>query len=628
MKTISRLFNKSKNISVSALFKVGLYKILFKIVLFIEWSKIILNLNNFTKYKLKELDSIKIKNDFNGYFILYKLDCGIIEKADYCMNGNIYLFGKYFRIEDNAWLIDPVSKNDWDKNTLFYKAKVEQEGLADVKYVMELNKMYHLVLLANAFYLTQDEKYLQKIYQLLNSWVAIVKYARSVVNKSMLDISIRCMNLIQVILLCYSNEYFKHKVYPLIMDILFMSEKMIRTYSSARWFKYTTGANHLIGEMAGIIIIQKWIEYQTTQNYKKYYKSEYKYLKRSLDGIITDEGVYLEQSAAYSKIVAEFLIFLDIISSATKFYTMEVNYSDNYLKKILKYLEILSYNNYLPNFGDNDGAKILSSLYDNEFSISHLIRYRKFAYKNFTPNNYLLCKESGQFVWKSHDKYHLYLFTRCGKHSYFPIGSGSHAHNDILSIIVSINDRDLFIDKGTYYYNSGLKIINSNRSIRNHNTISINNLEQAEFAGKWLYGSYPGSKLLSNEIEIEDNRFVFSGNVSYQKRDHARKIEYSNGTMNIYDTIYAKEGDQVSLSFLLAQEIKIIKIYKNKLSLLITKKLKAEMTFNDFIDINIVDTTYYPSYGIERQTKKIIGFSSLKGNQIIKTTIIFKQEKK
>lgn len=40
----------------------------------------------------------------------------------------------------------------------------------DVKLVMELNKLYHLVVLACAYDYTKEEKYIYKIEEDINSW--------------------------------------------------------------------------------------------------------------------------------------------------------------------------------------------------------------------------------------------------------------------------------------------------------------------------------------------------------------------------------------------------------------------------------------------------------------------------
>jgi hypothetical protein len=83
----------------------------------------------------------------------------------------------------------------------FSDAKYEVEGLGDVKYVMEYNKMYHLVVLAQAYYVSSDDKYVKAIDESLNNWVKYVIHERSVVNNIIMDIAFRCINLIHICLL-------------------------------------------------------------------------------------------------------------------------------------------------------------------------------------------------------------------------------------------------------------------------------------------------------------------------------------------------------------------------------------------------------------------------------------------
>lgn len=611
------LFKKIKSVSFKQLIKIIFYKLQYKLFVTLEKRRNKEN-NIFKEQFLVSTNSVSL---FQTYFEHISNNKLVILEADQIIENKIKIFERDFIIEESDWLKDSLTGKMWDATVFFTDAKVEESGYGDVKYVMELNKMGFIVTLAQAYYMNSNEKYIEKIETYLKAWKDCVPYMKSVVNKSMLDIAFRAINLIHISLLCCRSELFQKKVFPLILSIIYFSEQQIRKFSTPRWCKYSSGANHTIGEMIGLLVIQMFLKQFTLKNYERFYSKQFYYLYRSLKNIITKEGVYLEQSAHYSKLVAEFLIILDIFIKDIPDKKAKQFYKDSYLKKILHYLQVLSFNNHLPNFGDNDGAKVLLPFYEKNYSVSHILKYYSFL-DGYKISHTLLCKESGQFIWKSNDDTNLYVFIRSGKHSFLPIGSGSHAHNDILSLILSIQGEELFIDQGTYFYNSGLDIINSNRSTANHNTISIGKTEQAAFAAKWMYATYPESELITENIKTFPSSFTFSGKCLYNNIEHIRHIIFENKRMLIIDNINNTTNDAVSINFLLSPFIQIQKISEWSFDLYREKNKWATILFEDSIDVNVQEVYYYPSYGIKKKTSRIYGISKIFGKQTIKTIIM------
>lgn len=616
------LFKKISSVSFDKLLYIIWFKIQHRIFIFFEKCKLtVLFSRKFYSYKGSLNLSFKNKDAFEVYYKHCVENVDVINVANDILDNKIVLFGNKYLIEETDWLIDPVSKNKWDGEVFFIDSKVSETNFGDVKFVMELNKMGFLVSLAHAYYLTSDKKYILKINDYLKGWLKTVKYERSVANKSMLDISFRCFNLIQISLLCYNNVLFMNEVFPVIIGILIASEKQIRKFSTPRWTKFSSGANHTIGEMVGLIVTQLWLEQFTNKSYKQFYKKQFYYLNRSLENIITPKGVYLEQSSHYSKLVTEFLVMLDITIKVNENKIPSDLYKKDYLIQLLHYISTISYNDILPNFGDNDGAKVLYPFYDHSYSVSHLKMYLKFIDPNTKINKELICEDSGQFAWKSKDINSVYVFTRAGKHSLLPLGSGSHAHNDILSLIVSVRNKPLFIDYGTYFYNSGIEILNNDRRTSNHNTISIDYIEQASLAGKWMYGSYPVSRILYDDISISDTVFSFKGSCTYSGRIHTRSVSYAFSEFVIIDEIKCNDDDNVKVNFLLSPDIIGVNDSKSNLFLYREKVKIALIQFPDWVKVEISESVYHPSYGIEKTTTKITGLSTISGNQEIKTII-------
>ena len=610
------LLKKVRSAGIKKLFIILYYK--FYLYLFIEYEKIWLHFHRKTFRTSFPIDYHKeTSKKFARYYDYINLGEDICKYGDEILNGKLLLFGNFFPFNYKSdWLRDPISKQNWDSNIFFKNANVESAGYADVKYVMEINKLYHIVALAESYYISKDKKYIDEIKNQITFLRCNVKYERSVVNKSMLDLIYRCYNYIHITLLCYENAHFRNSIFPQIIVELHFLERQIRRFSTPRWCKYSSGANHTIGEMAGLIVIQLFLHFFTGIKYNKYFQKEFQYLYKALNPILTSNGAYLEQSANYSKLVAEFLVFLDLIGSSIGDKVFFQFYNDNYLRKLLRYISIISYKDILPDFGDNDGAKALTPFYQSENSISHLCKYYIERY-NPEQEFSFVCKESGQFSWKSNN---FHLFFRSGKHSYLPIGAGSHAHNDINAILLSIDGGPFFIDYGTYFYNSGVNIINDDRATKHHNTVYFSDIEQATFGGKWKYISYPKADLEVLE-DITDTYFHVKGICEYKDISHLREVKYSKKELTIIDKIKCNSERIPTLFFLLAPNLEA-KLNKDNI---IFKKRGIRIASLEF-DSKIVDCTiskniFHPSYGQIQETFSLSLHSKKRGPQTIKSSI-------
>ncbi len=519
-------------------------------------------------------------------------------------------------------MVDPITRKEWNHNVYFFDSKTDSSKKGDVKYVMEFNKMYHLVFLAKAYYITKEEIYVKKIEQSLLGWISIVKHKRSVVNKIMLDKALRSINLLHVILLCIDSSYFNKEILHIIIDILSNEEKQIRTFSTPRWYKISTGANHTIGEMTGLITIQLFLQEFTDIKYNKELSKEIIYLNNSLENIISDKGVYLEQSAGYSRLVAEFLVLLDIFISIFDRNKETSNYNTKYLKLILKYINVLTFNNKLPNFGDNDGAKALYPFYSNqEIEVNFLNKYFYNKYHseyNLSKVKEIICEKSGQFIWNTNN---IFFHIRSGSHSYFPLGSSSHSHNDLLSMILSIKGNEFIIDKGTYLYNSGLQIRNRDRSTYSHNTVAFDKMEQAGFYGKWAYSNEPISKI--KQVNYNVSKMFFEGNCIYGDYSHSRTVIYDSSKIDIYDKIKVKIKTPFSINFLFSPEFQITKI-ENYFMISNGKDISTIMYFDLMLDVEIVSDYYSVNYGEKKYTSKIIAKGVANSERKYLTSIIIK----
>lgn len=587
------------------------------------------------KIKLKAF-IIKDKMRYVGYKVSYNIDCTVntdIIAIENLLDNFLFmpcyphsivndsqrvirLFGKDYQV--NSWLEDICTKKKWPSDTYFFTSNTKLVGYGDVKYVLEINKLNYLVGIACKYNNTKDEYYIHIIENELTLWTKEVAYRKSVANRITMDIAFRSINLIQISMICFKNDYFRGNIYPLIHSLLESYETQIHEFSTPRWFKTGNGANHVIGEMVGIIAIQKWITLVSNKKENtRRLKQEYTWLYETLDKLIAPSGIYLEQSGNYSRLVAEFLIFLDIIEQSVDKKNNSDNFRNRYLYPILQYVIDLSYNNHIPNFGDNDAATVLTALKRDFYDIQPIITY---ASKLGITQQKELNKyaNDGQFLWKSNDANQLYAFTRVKIFSVFREGAASHNHCDLLSLLLYAKGQALFVDRGCYYYNQEESIRIDNFSTHNHNTVSIAGIEQADIKNK-VYYNYPKSSFYTDK----DENLVFSGSVSYKGIEHKRSIEYVNGnTIVITDNICSNEDKDANIKFILHEDIKatVSTEVQNKIEL-VCKGVSLGWIMFEGVDIKINDDIYYPHYANIIKTSSLTGEFHVNGSKTIKTSL-------
>lgn len=603
------LLRQLQQYSLFELIRISIFKVGYRLTLSIEkikvkrgWIKYDFS-HTTLKYNLNNVKTIKP-------FLLtpQKFDQAIIDNIE---AGRITLFSQSFNIE--SWLKDPISKKIWPRDEFFINARTRRDGYGDVKYVLELNKLNHLVIIAVAYYYDGNEKHIRYIEKQLKNWIEEIKYEYSVVYRIIMDSAFRSINLIFISIFCFKSEYFKSNVYPLIHQILLLHERQIRKFNTPRWFKTGNGANHVIGEMVGLIILKIWIS--ICCNIKTSISEEYNWLYKTLEKLISPTGVYLEHSANYSRVVGEFLVLLDMFEPYIQ--TCHIK-EDKYIKNILTYITSLSHHNLLPNFGDNDAASILIPYKKSFDDIRPLYTYaHRCNYIQQNLFNLANFAQSGEFVWKSFDELDIYVFIRCGIYSIFRQGASAHIHNDILSLILTYGKEQIFIDKGCYYYNQSTSIREEYIKTSSHNTVFVPGYEQADYIyGGWY--NYPQSNIFTKNRP----NCIFEGAITYKDIKHSRIIFYCENKIIIHDNVIKPQHTpKASYHYLLHENIHPTINETNTITLSFCNKQLAKIYVHG-ASLEIINEEYYPNYANIVSTKALTG--QLHSSEIITVIEFYK----
>lgn len=606
--------SKIKQYNVFSLAHIAGYKVLYKVYLRLfrcfapsDWSQI------------RGKSSIILEQTFVRFFSMCDSNREqIIEEADNIIAGRIVLFGNYFDIDSaNGWLTDPVSKKEWNRGVYFVSAPVKQEGLGDVKYVLELNKFNHIVRVALAFHYTHDDKYIDYINSSIIGYRKTIKPYKSVCQRIIMDAGFRIINLIQVMMLCTDSIVFKERCCPLINGIIYDQVNAIRRFHTAKWFKTGNGNNHVTGEMVGAIVGTLWLEYCGI-HIRKCYRQYMHYLIEVLDRTISPSGAYLEQSDNYARLVAEFLVFFDLFSDSFPSKSLNLIYykKHSYTERLLQYLSNISYYDQLPNFGDNDDARVLLAWRPQGHNVDYLIKGLK---RN--SQSYL---DGSTWIYRSEDKNDVYLYTRVGRFAYFKEATRIHSHNDLLSLVMGINGQMIFVDKGCYLYNQGPNILMNDRAYSSHNTASIDGLEIDVMQSNGSFLQYPYSTCSMSEINNGECRF--EGELVYYGVKQTRKVRYSDSCIYIRDRF---EGNGLNkrhgtIKYILHKDLHVeLKDNEVVVKGLTKNPVLLRIMIDGVDDVRLEKETYAPSFATKEETTAIVAsFVAIAGKEYVTSILI------
>ncbi|RAP38287.1 hypothetical protein DID80_02540 [Candidatus Marinamargulisbacteria bacterium SCGC AAA071-K20] len=277
--------------------------------------------------------------------------------------------------------------------------------------------------------------------------------------------------------------------------------------------------NHLLENCKALIIGGLFL------NQEDIWKKGERLLKTELKEQILSDGGHYERSPMYHSIVLTLLIncyesLKEIKDPKTLIWL------SNHIKKATQFLQDISYNNQPPLFND--------SSVDGCLKPETLIYYSKdlFPRQRWAKKETILHKESGYFI-KKNDQF--YLCADIGKIS--PDFLCAHAHNDILSYVLSIDKLPIITDSGIFDYESGRKIEWRHyfRSTTAHNTIMIDDIEQNEIWSSFRVGKrgYPFN-IRSNENGVTCSHSCYKDLGVFISRSLSHR---ENNSLIVQDTI-------------------------------------------------------------------------------------------
>lgn len=433
----------------------------------------------------------------------------VLAEADAASRNEFTLVGKKIPFSGAIdWHVDPVSGTplpQWHISRIG-QFEVDPGRKADLIYSWELNRHQFFVSLGMAYFLTGDEKYVQAFTSQIQSWIDANPLQHGLNWYEAMQVSIRLIAWITAFQFFRNSPEFQGNVEKQFLKSLWQQADFLSEHLQTG--EKDIPNNHLIGELAGLILVGSvFPEFRESEQWRKI---GLKQLVAQVNLQTFEDGVNKEQATGYHRFVAEFLIL--VITRARQGALPAVPELEQVLERMLDYLLFCLTPAETPAlWGDSDNGQVLGLGKNRNFldfrpllSTGAALYQRsdwKYIAGSFDEESFLLLGEDGYQKWENltprvpgqtsrgFSQSGVYIlrdswlpdsdlaFFRCGSFGWGGESQCSHAHADLLSLMLWINGRPLLVDTGTFTYTGVDR--DDFRLTAAHNTVMVDGIEQA-----------------------------------------------------------------------------------------------------------------------------------------------------
>jgi len=419
------------------------------------------------------------------------------------------------------WHCDFKSGYRWNPKKYHKDIKIPC-GKADIKIPWELSRFQHLSVLGEAYWLTNDRKYVREFVNQISDWIDNNKPKLGVNWRCTMDVAIRTCNWLLGWEFFKDSEVISQQFSFKFFESLFQHGCHIR--KNLEKSEALTG-NHYLSDIVGLVYLGVLIpEFNEAKKWREFGIKE---LIKEMEKQVYPDGVDFEASTCYHRLALELFFYATFLVVINDQDFEEDNFigvgnktfGEEYLRRLYKMLEFLLYalkpNGRTPQIGDNDNGRLHIFTKREVLDMRYLLTLGAIFFKEpkFKVKEFGFCEEAlwvfgdkGYEIWQGLEENCLgnigsqafpdagwyimrsdknYIIISCGPNG--QKGNGGHCHNDKLSFELCIDGEDIVVDPGTYVYTPNPEWRNKFRSTACHNTVMVDDKEQNEFGEKNLF---------------------------------------------------------------------------------------------------------------------------------------------
>jgi hypothetical protein len=561
-------------------------------------------------------------------------------------------FGKQINVH-----FDPKSGKTWPNKFWGDIDYRNAEIIGGIKFAWELNRLHHWPKLAIAYSLTGNLKYFDELFNQVRHWIEENSYPRGINWISGIEIGIRIVNLFYTLKYLRTEKLSRNQK-ELIQNFIYIHAQHLYRYPS----KYSSCANHAIAEALGLIIAGLYFpSLKNSNNWKSFGK---KVLEREVVRQIYPDGSSFEHTIHYLQFVVDhFLVYYLVCKENNENINANI---EKRLKAACSFISsIVDINGNIPMIGDDDDGyllKIWFGEHNNFFSIlnscSILFERPDWIHPRSlldTKAN-LLLGSSARIIWEklkneqAWQRNFLYFenaglaviaHRKSGKEILFVGNSGplglepmsGHGHADALSFWLSIDGKPFFVDTGTYLYHSGGKWRRYFRSTLAHNTVQIDDQDQAEQISDFMFGDF--YRIHNINWSDRGDRIEWGAEHTGYKRlidpvVHRREVTYlkRRHSFNITDLLKCSRKHNVKIIFHLHPDVEVVSKGENIFRLTsgnASVVLKVDQQLNGQVisgSKNPLMGWYSPRFNSLEKTKSLVFTKEISGDSVFKNEVV------
>jgi hypothetical protein len=486
----------------------------------------------------------------------------VVRLADEVLHHRFSIFGQVLETgKEIRWRRDYAQ--DIETETAYFRRipYMDRDRAGDHKYIWELNRHQHLVILGQAFCFTGNPAYLAEAEWQITSWLAANPFLRGINWTSALEAAFRAISWIWLDHLAASQ-----------LSPRFRRQFLTALYQHGRFLErnlsiYFSPNTHLLGEAVALHALGTL--YPDFPRSRQWRARGAALVAEQMERQVLADGTHFEQSTYYHVYALDFFLWHTLLAETTAGYRAK-------LHRMAEYLEaLLGRTGRIPLIGDDDGGRIFHPYGDREacvrtslaacgvyFQHPEWIR----ALEDLAPQaawwigapaldrapgvpcrpSSRLFRDSGVAVMAEGQ---VQIVIKAGG---FGPASAGHSHSDALSVVCRRGMQEILIDPGTFtYLDAGWR--DRFRGSAAHNTVQIDGLNQAHPVGPFRWGRLPEVRILQWSSTTQQD--CLAGECCYAGFRHRRRFLFRKpDVLVIIDQIEGPSGDHLVEQFWHAAE--------------------------------------------------------------------------
>ena len=420
----------------------------------------------------------------------------------------------------------------------------------DHKVIWELSRHQHLVILAQAYLFTGDQANLDEIQAQLESWFRDNPYHRGINWASALEVAFRALSWIWV-------WHFVGPDLPLDFRARWLGELYRHgAHLENNLSFYFSPNTHLLGEALALHVLGLF--FAGFPKGGRWEQLGGQVMREQMERQVQADGSHFEQSTYYHVYALDMFLLHAILAKPDTPYMGKLERMAEYLHAVLGPARALAF------IGDDDGGRLFHPYGPRDrfgratmATASIVLNRRDWLLDPLDLHEQaawwlgagVIEKSAGAGKWASR------IFSDAGiavmvsganqvivdAGPFGPWGAG-HSHADTLSIVVRSGNDEILIDPGTYTYVGDPKWRDWFRGTGAHNTVRVDDLDQAVVAGPFRWANRPEVSILAWKTNAE--RDLLEAECRYAGFTHRRRVEFQKpDVIVVVDEVEGPPGD-------------------------------------------------------------------------------------